>query len=117
LAEGKSVDKDGNTYTYTERMVQPQYPGGLNAFGRFLKNNIRYPANARINKMQGTVYLGFVVQADGSLTDFKVLKSPDQELSIEAIRVLENTPTWIPGKMYGKPVRVAYTVPITFSLG
>jgi TonB family protein len=116
LTEGKSIDRDGKTYTYTERYVMPQYTGGLQEFGAFLGSNIKYPAKARNNKIQGAVYLGFVVQADGSLTDFKVIKSPDQELSDEAIRVLKSTPSWIPGKMYGKAVRVSYTVPIRFTL-
>ena len=116
LMTGKSVDKDNNTYNYTVRDVQPEYFGGLQAFGKFLGDNIVYPPNATKYKIQGAVYLTFVVQADGTLTEVKAVRSPDPELSTEAIRVIKSTPNWIPGKMYGKPVRVSYTVPIRFTL-
>ncbi|MDB5011385.1 MAG: hypothetical protein JWQ06_2174 [Mucilaginibacter sp.] len=113
---GRSVDRDNQMVTYTKREEAPQYIGGIESFYRFLGQSIRYPANARYKNIQGVVLLSFAVEKDGSLTDFKIIKSPDEELSAESLRVLKKSPNWIPGQQYGQAVRVQYTVPIAFSL-
>jgi len=102
---------------FTAVEVSPEFPGGEAAFGKFLQINIRYPAEDHKNKVQGKVYVQFVVERDGSLTDMKILRSPSETMSAETIRVLQLSPKWHPGIQHGKPVRVQYTVPINFSLG
>ncbi|WP_448698424.1 energy transducer TonB [Mucilaginibacter sp. AW1-3] len=97
--------------------VNPEYPGGESAFGKFLQKNIRYPSIAKENGIQGKAYLQFIVERDGSLTDIKSLRDPGSGLGEEAIRVLKMSPHWKPGVQNGKPVRVQYTIPVNFSLG
>jgi TonB family protein len=116
LISGKAVDTAGNVYTYNEREVQPLYPGGLQGLANFLARQMKYPSNARKKNIQGKVFVTFVITKDGSPTDFEVARSPDDELSAEAIRVLKKMPNWTPGLQYGRPVKVSYTMPIAFSL-
>jgi TonB family protein len=116
LIAGKSVDENGTTYAYTENRVFPSFKGGLPAFGHFLADVVRYPSLAQRNRIQGRVVVAFVVQTDGSLGDFKIKESPDEQMSAEAIRVLKISPKWQPGVFYGKVVPVYYTVPIAFKL-
>jgi TonB family protein len=117
LLSGESIDESGTVYTYKNRETAPEFKGGLDAFGKFLARNIRYPSYARSRNVQGKVIVGFVVEKDGTLSGIKVLVNPDDELSMEAMRVLRQSPNWIAGKQHGKPVRVAYTVPVNFALG
>lgn len=96
--------------------VQPKFPGGEAAFSKFLSDHIRYPPVAKENNVQGRVFIQFVVEKDGSLTDLKVIKEPGSGLGDEAARVLKMTPHWTPGIQNGKPVRVQFTVPVNFTL-
>ncbi|OCX53774.1 energy transducer TonB [Mucilaginibacter sp. PPCGB 2223] len=97
--------------------INPEYPGGEAAFGKFLQKNIHYPSIAKENGIQGKAYIQFIVERDGSLTDIKSLRDPGSGLGEEAIRVLKMSPHWKPGIQNGKPVRVQYTIPVNFSLG
>jgi len=97
--------------------INPEYPGGEGAFGKFLQKNIHYPTFAKENNIQGKVYVQFIVERDGSLTDISVVREPGSGLGDEAMRVLKMSPHWKPGIQNGKPVRVQYTVPINFTLG
>jgi len=97
--------------------INPEYPGGEAAFGKFLQKNMRYPPIAKENGIQGKAYLQFIVERDGSLTDISVVREPGSGLGDEAMRVLKMSPHWKPGIQNGKPVRVQYTVPINFTLG
>ncbi len=116
LLNGQTVDSAGNKINYAKREIQPEYNGGEQAFGHFLVHNIRYPRYAKEHNVQGKVYITFVVESDGSLTDIKVVRSPGGGLTEESIRVLQMSPNWIPGKQFGRPVRVQFTVPINFAL-
>jgi TonB family protein len=112
------IDK-GEVSTATKNAdveVLPTYPGGLVEFGKFLKKNIKYPIEAKKNKTEGRVYLNFIVEADGSLSEPKVLRGIGGGCDEEAIRVMKLSPNWIPGTNNGKKVRVAYTIPIIFEL-
>jgi TonB family protein len=113
---GQSVDTSHQIIKYLKRDIEPQYKGGIEEFYRFIGYNVKYPYNARKNNIQGVVITSFIVEKDGSLTNLKVLKSPDNELSAETLRVLKQSPKWIPGQQYGRPVRVCYTVPTDFTL-
>ncbi|MBK0381566.1 TonB family protein [Pedobacter sp. SD-b] len=96
--------------------VLPAFPGGLDAFGKYLGKNLRYPPVAKEAGIQGRVYCQFVVEKDGSLTDIKVVRGIGGGCDEEAIRVLKTSPKWSPGIQNGRPVRVSYTVPIFFQL-
>lgn len=101
-------------FTIVENM--PSFPGGDEALLKYLGQNIKYPAIARDAGIQGRVYVTFVVEKDGSVTDVKVLRGIGGGCDEEAIRVVENMPKWSPGKQRGKPVKVQYNLPIRFTL-
>jgi protein TonB len=109
------VEADPNQiFTSVEQV--PEFPGGLDKFGAYLGKAIRYPAVARENGTQGRVIVTFVVEKDGSLTDIKVTRGIGSGCDEEAVRVLKNSPKWKPGIQNGRPVRVQYSVPISFTL-
>jgi TonB family protein len=91
-------------------------PGGFKGLQIYLAQHVRYPVVAEENGIQGRVICTFVVEKDGSISDVNVAKSVDPSLDKEAVRVLKQMPKWTPGKQKGEPVRVKYTVPVTFRL-
>lgn len=101
-------------YDVVEQM--PSFPGGISGLRTYLNQNIRYPAEAQENCVQGRVVVSFVVEKDGHISDVTVLRSVDPSLDKEAIRVVRNMPRWTPGKQEGEPVRVRYNVPVSFRL-
>ncbi|UEG53388.1 TonB family protein [Mucilaginibacter daejeonensis] len=117
LITGTGKLANGETYTYTKDQALPEFVGGVKAFYAFLRKNLRYPAEAFQNRIQGRVDVAFIVELDGALTDVHAVGRPqDKVLTAEAIRVLKLSPKWVPGVRYGRPVRVTYTVPVVFSL-
>ena len=94
----------------------PEFPGGPAALMKWIGDNIKYPAIAEENGIQGRVVCTFIVERDGSVTDVQIARSIDPSLDKEAVRVLKKMPKWNPGKLNGKAVRVKYTVPVTFRL-
>jgi len=94
----------------------PEYPGGDEARLNFLRNNIKYPQMAREAGIQGTVYVSFVVEKDGSVTQVKIARGIGGGCDEEAIRVTKMMPKWKAGKQRGKEVRVSYNMPIKFTL-
>lgn len=103
-----------SVYDVVEQM--PSFPGGISGLRTYLNQNIRYPAEAQENCVQGRVVVSFVVGKDGHISDVTVLRSVDPSLDKEAIRVVRNMPRWTPGKQGGEPVRVRYNVPVSFRL-
>lgn len=101
-------------YDVVEQM--PSFPGGISGLRTYLNQNIRYPAEAQENCVQGRVVVSLVVEKDGHISDVTVLRSVDPSLDKEAIRVVRNMPRWTPGKQGGEPVRVRYNVPVSFRL-
>ncbi len=101
-------------FTVVEEM--PEFPGGMNELLKYLAKSIKYPVIAQENGIQGRVICAFVVNRDGSIVDAEVLRGVDPSLDKEALRVINAMPKWKPGKQRGKPVRVKYTVPVTFRL-
>lgn len=124
LNSGTSDNKDslggagnatqGEVFTEVEQM--PEYPGGQEAMAGFLSGNIKYPAEAKEKGIQGTVYVAFVVAADGNVTDIKIEKSVGYGCDEEALRVVKQMPKWKPGVQKGKPVAVSFVLPIKFQL-
>jgi beta-lactamase regulating signal transducer with metallopeptidase domain len=136
--EERPIDEN-TVFTIVEQ--QPEYPEGQAALFRWLGDNIKYPETARLARAEGTVYIGFVVETDGAITNVqikrdvpviirdtialieanglqgnKIIERKDYSLGREAERVIKAMPNWRPGKQKGKPVRVAYTLPIKFKL-
>ncbi len=109
-----TTPKKNKVFTSVEKY--PSFPGGFNEFVNYLAKNIRYPAKARENKTQGRVIIGFIVEEDGALTDVRVLRGIGDGADEEAMRVIQASPKWEPGIQNGKPVRTAFTVPISFTL-
>ena len=95
---------------------QPSFPGGEEARIRYLQENLRYPQMAREAGIQGTVFVTFVVERDGSVTDVRVIRGIGGGCDEEAIRVVRNMPRWTPGRQRGQPVRVQFNMPIRFVL-
>ena len=90
--------------------------GGQDAFRRYIAENLRYPQIAAENGIQGRVFVQFVVNTDGSVSDATVVRGVDPSLDREALRVIMSSPKWTPGRQRGQPVRVAFTFPINFVL-
>lgn len=94
----------------------PEFPGGMKEMLKFLQENVKYPENAMKNNVQGRVIVQFVIEKDGTPTEFKVLRSVDPDLDAEALRVMKAMPKWKPGMQKGQVVRVKFTVPVSFKL-
>ena len=94
----------------------PAYPGGEGKLYEYLGKNIKYPQIARESGIQGRVFVNFVVEPDGSVSNVKVLRGIGGGCDEEAIRVIKSMPKWKPGKQRGKAVRVQYTIPVVFKL-
>ena len=108
----KSISNKSNIFVAVEQA--PDFPGGTQAFYKYIASNLKYPAVASLLGLTGKVYLTFVVDKDGSVTDVKPIKCLGAGCESEAVRVVSMSPKWQPGVQKGKPVRVAYTIPITF---
>lgn len=94
----------------------PEFPGGTMALLEYLAKTIKYPQNCRDEKIQGRVLVSFIVEKDGSMTGFEVVKSVHPDLDAEALKVLKAMPAWKPGTQHGEKVRVKFTVPVNFRL-
>ncbi|MGY3213706.1 energy transducer TonB [Mucilaginibacter sp. HD30] len=105
-----------DTTIYTSVDVAPYFPGGVTALMDYLTGSIKYPAEDREKKVTGKVFVVFVVEPDGSLSNCKAMRGPSETLKAEATRVLANSPKWQAGQLGGKKVRVRYTIPINFEL-
>lgn len=100
----------------------PQFPGGVDSLSKFLRTNVKYPYEDRLNKNEGVVFISFVIEKDGSLSnleiDEKASKKATQDMKDEALRVIKSMPSWESGKFDdGKPARVSYEIPLGFYLG
>ena len=112
----KTVVSQKNQKVYEVVDQMPEFPGGMMAMMEFLQDNMKYPADAEKQKVQGRVMVSFIVETDGSITDIKVMKKAFPSLDAEAIRVVKAMPRWTPGKQKGKVVRVHFSLPITYRL-
>ncbi|MDQ2656894.1 MAG: TonB family protein [Bacteroidota bacterium] len=96
--------------------VMPEYEGGLEAMMKFIQKKIRYPRAPRIQGIAGTVYVRFVVNGDGSISDVQVLRSVHPDYDREAVRVISMLPAWKGGSHHGRPVSVRMVLPLKFDL-
>lgn len=110
----KDEDFADDTIFITAETMPSFQDGDLNTFRAWVMQNVKFPQVALENRIQGRVVLSFVIDKDGRLTNIEVLQSPDRSLSEEAIRVLNKSPKWSPGKQRNQAVRVKYTLPVDF---
>ncbi len=113
IAEEEEVEED---YIFEIVEENPEFPGGQEAMMKYLRDNIRYPTIARESGIQGSVFVTFVVEKDGSVTNVEILRGIGGGCDQEAIRVVKNMPNWKPGRQRNQPVRVQYRMPIRFVL-
>jgi protein TonB len=112
VEEKEDVDQ---IFLVVEESASPK--GGMAAFYKFVSEKMKYPAQARRMGVEGKVFVEFVINRDGSITDVKAIKGIGAGCDEEAVRVVQSAPPWNPGKQRGKPVRQRYVVPIIFKLG
>lgn len=105
-----------NEEVSTKAEKMPDFNGGSDAMFEFIAKNTKYPKEARENKVEGRVVLQFTVNTNGKISDIEVLKSPDQQLEKEAIRVVKLMPKWKPAMQDGKPVALRMVLPFSFKL-
>jgi len=110
------VGEDSLSAPYSVVEQMPEFPGGEAALRKFLAANVKYPAIAAENGVQGKVFVNFVVDRNGGISNVKVVRGVDPAVDKEAVRVVKSMPKWIPGKQNGEAVRVSFTVPINFVL-
>ncbi len=109
-------EEEEETQIFTVVENDPEFPGGMDALYKYLRENIKYPQLARENNITGKVYVTFVVERDGSIAQPRVLKDIGGGCGAEAIRVVKSMPKWTPGKQRGKAVRVQFNLPVSFNL-
>jgi TonB family protein len=112
----KAQDTDTVKRIFTSVEVEPTFPGGIEEFYRYLQANVKYPPDAKKNRLEGKVFISFVVERDGSLTNSAILRGVSPDIDAEALRVVNNSPKWKPGIQNGRPVRVQYSIPLNFKL-
>ena len=119
----RTICSNNKNYTYrnskgeiieSDWLTMPEFPGGETERNKFLSENIVYPTSIAQKGYQGTVYVSFVIESDGKVTEIRLLRGSAAELNEEALRGVALMPKWIPGTRKGKPVRVSFNMPIYF---
>lgn len=113
-SQAQENKKNGDVYNLVEDM--PEYPGGEEALRKDLTDLVKYPEEAKKNGITGKVFVTFIVNENGNVTDTKIARGVNPLLDKESLRVVGMLKTWKPGKEGGKAVKVAYTLPINFAL-
>jgi TonB family protein len=116
FTKGKCYDSTGLEIPHFEYMIPPEFPGGVNALLKFIADNTKYPRKARIQEIEGTIYIRFVIAKLGEVGSAKVMRPVHPLLDEEALRVIKSMPRWKPGYTDGNPVNVWYIIPIVFKL-
>lgn len=106
----------GKVYEFVKTDTPPEFPGGMKKFYEYLGASIKYPESAAKNKLEGRVFLSYIVEKDGKISNVKVEKGLNAAMDAEAVRVLTESPDWIPGKVNNTAVRVKFNIPINFGL-
>lgn len=96
--------------------IQPSFPGGMKAFYEWVGRNYEYPQKAKEEEVNGTIHLSFVIERDGKLSEFKIIRDLGHGTGDAALEMLKKSPKWSPGSVKGRPVRVAYSLPIRLNL-
>jgi TonB family protein len=117
LISGISYDSTGKKYEYVEIEVTATPQKEIQGFYEFVGHKLKYPAEARRLGIEGKVFVQFVIQSDGSVNNVTCIKGIGGGCDEEAVRVIKNSPTWLPGRYRGQPVKQRMVLPITFKLG
>ena len=112
--EIEEEEEEGEFFMTVENM--PEFPGGDLGLMNYIRKNVKYPPIAKEYNITGKVYVSFIVDKSGSVTNEKIVRGVDKNLDAEALRVVKSMPKFKPGKQRGKPVNVQYNVPINFRL-
>lgn len=107
--------KEYGADVFTQPEVMPEFPGGESQLFAFLQKHLQYPSDARDQKISGTVYVSFVVDTGGRITDVRLARGIHPSIDQEAMRVVNAMPAWRPGEMAGKPVKVKLNLPVRFT--
>ena len=95
----------------------PEFPGGSDSLYAYIARNIKYPETAKKEKIEGRVFVTFVIEKDGQVSNAKILRDIGGGCGEEALRVVKNMPKWKPGTQRGNPVRFQFNLPVSFMLG
>ena len=115
LTKGITTDSTGRTHPYSDNMVDPTYPGGIQELMKFVAQNYRFPPQALREKVAGQVLIGFVVERDGSMGEYKIINDLGHGTGAAAIAAIKRAQKWSPAYMRGVPVRVSYMLPVRLS--
>lgn len=113
-AMAQTDEVDDAVFVVVEK--SPEFPGGDDSLYAFIGRNIKYPEAAKKNKIEGRVFVTFVIEKDGQVSSAKILRDIGGGCGEEALRVVKNMPKWKPGTQRGNPVRVQFNLPIMFQL-
>jgi protein TonB len=114
--DSTAIEFDGEIIEISGSACEPHFPEGEFAMMKFLSDTIKYPVIAAEKGIQGVVYVGFVINKDGSIDQVNAILGPDESLECEAERAISSMPKWEPAICEGEAMSVRYTLPITFSL-
>lgn len=110
----REVTIDDDIFVVVENPAE--FPGGQEALFQYIVNNIQYPEQAKKENISGRVFVSFIVEKDGSISNAEVIRGIGGGCDEEALRVVRNMPRWNPGTQRGKPVRFQYTLPLNFKM-
>ena len=112
--EEKKVSVDDEVFVVVEE--QAEFPGGLDSMYAYIQKNLVYPEKAKAEGIEGRVFVQFVIEKDGSISNILVKRAIGGGCEEAAVEIIKNMPKWKPGKQRGKPVRFQFTLPIKFEL-
>lgn len=117
-AQGQSINVENNKEEIVYKVVDehPYYPGGNEAIAEYFKNTLEYPEEAKKNKVEGMVFVQFVITKDGNIKDVFVKRGINKLLNQEAVRIIQEMDGWVPGKLDGEIVNVLFGLPVRFVL-
>lgn len=116
ISKGITTDSEGNKFPYTQREVQPEYPGGIKKLMMFVAQNYNFPKEAIKARVSGQLLISFVIEKTGIPNDFEVINDLGYGTAANGIEVIKKAQKWTPGYQYGLPVRVKYSLPIRLNL-
>jgi len=113
---GNCYTESGADTTHYDYEVMPEFPGGETAMLNYIRSNVKYPALPREFGIQGRVYVQFIIDKKGSVTEAHIIRAVHPDLDKESLRVVNSMPDWKPGQLEGEPIDVIYNLPVTFLL-
>ncbi|MBC6605843.1 TonB family protein [Hymenobacter sp. BT188] len=116
LLKGECFAPDGKPVKHFEYVVFPEYPGGVGRLSRTLQSNIQYPKEALKKEIEGKVYVRFIVNKTGTVTNAYVSRSLEASLDAEALRAVNKLQSWTPGQLDGEAIDTLFTLPVTFAI-